>query len=613
MKKLGRYDVIGVIGSGAMGWVYECRDPNLDRRVAIKTIKVENLSTNARFEYETRFKVEAHSAARLQHPHIVSVYDSDREAGISFLVMEFIEGQDLKHHLDAGKLFSLRETLNIMVALLSALDYAHRQHIVHRDVKPANLLIDLKGSVKLTDFGVARIQNSGEVTRTQGSVVGTLKYMSPEQIQSLPVDSRTDIFAAGVVLYQLLTGLRPFEADTDFGVIQKIVSYSPAAATTLNPQLPLAIDSVVYRALAKSRDERFATASEFSDALLDACRETDAWQAKPLPVPSKPRDPPNPTLIATQEFSPISDGSSTVTQEIELVYWKEIRDSTEPEDLKVFLTQFPKGIYAALAQRRIRQLSPVIQKQLQIQSIENTNVAQDAVAGVSDTTHEQSSTVGSLVSSKKVASTGIKATPLNPVKDTSNPSTGLTSERKPLMKRLAIRWATALLVAFVSVVSVWSFLQKSTPGDTRSPAANISSSPSDVILDKSTSVVILKANTASSEAALDVRTKTVTPIMAKASVDEKAAPSKGKKFTQDEPVRSPPVDSTKQGDSFGQTAQASSKSRVTNPGQFCEDRMLLGFQMCMSEQCEKAAFFNHAVCIERRRMDQKRREQEQFR
>ena len=612
MKKLGRYDVIRVIGSGAMGWVYECRDPNLDRRVAIKTIKVENLSADARSEYETRFKVEAHSAARLQHPHIVSVYDSNRDAGVSFLVMEFIEGHDLKQHLDAGKLFSLRETLNIMVALLSALDYAHRQQIVHRDVKPANLLIDLKGYVKLTDFGVARIQNSGEVTRTQGSVVGTLKYMSPEQIQSLPVDSRTDLFAAGVVLYQLLTGLRPFEADTDFGVIQKIVSFSPVAATLLNPQLPLAIDSVVDRALAKSRDERFTTASEFSDALLNACCETDAWLAKPLSVPSRLPDPPSQTLAATQEFSPISDGSSTVTQEIELVYWKEIRDSTEPEDLNVFLTQFPKGIYAALAQRRIRQLGLGSQEYSQFQLTQDTNVAQGAVAGVTDTTRQNSLTSSSPFLSQD-ASTGIRATQLNVVKDTAKIAVGLTSEQHTRTKQSAILWSAGLVVACAGVVSVWSFLPKSSPGDTRSPAANISTPTSAVVLDKAKSAVILMENTALSEADLDLKTQTATPAKPKASSVEKATTSKTKIFQQEEPARSPPTSTAKQSNSIGQTAQAPSKSRAVNPRQFCEDRLLLGFQMCMSDQCEKAAFFSHADCIERRSMDQRRREQEQFR
>ncbi|MDP3606666.1 MAG: serine/threonine-protein kinase, partial [Polaromonas sp.] len=175
LNKLGRYDIIRVLGKGAMGLVYEARDPNLNRRVAIKTIKVENLSEEAAAEYEARFKTEAHSAARLQHPNIVSVYDSDRHGDMAFLVMEFIQGEDLKHHLDAGKRYSLEQSLAMMRELLSALEYAHRQSIVHRDVKPANLLIEADGRVKLTDFGVARIQDSGEATRTQGSMVGTLK------------------------------------------------------------------------------------------------------------------------------------------------------------------------------------------------------------------------------------------------------------------------------------------------------------------------------------------------------------------------------------------------------------------------------------------------------
>ena len=190
LKKLGRYELIRVLGKGAMGMVYEGRDPNLDRRVAIKTIKVENLTAEEAAEYEVRFRTEARSAARLQHPNIVSVYDSDRDVDVAYLVMEFIQGDDLKHHLDKGDVYTLEQTLGIMSDLLSALDYAHRQNIVHRDIKPANLLIETSGRIKLTDFGVARIQDSGDVTRTQGSMVGTLKYMSPEQVQGQPIDSR---------------------------------------------------------------------------------------------------------------------------------------------------------------------------------------------------------------------------------------------------------------------------------------------------------------------------------------------------------------------------------------------------------------------------------------
>ncbi|MFZ2296277.1 MAG: serine/threonine-protein kinase, partial [Polaromonas sp.] len=273
LKKLGRYDLIRVLGKGAMGMVYEGRDPNLDRRVAIKTIRVENLSEEAAAEYEHRFRVEARSAARLQHPNIVSVYDSDRDGDMAFLVMEFIQGEDLKHHLDQGKRYSLSQAVEIMVQLLSALDYAHRQNIVHRDIKPANLLIEADGRVKLADFGVARIQDSGEATRTLGTMVGTLKYMSPEQVQGRPVDARADLFAAGIVLYQLLTGRRPFDGDSDFAVIQQVVGHSPAAPSSVNPSLPAAIDAVVAAALAKSRKQRFATAQEFSAALQAASRE----------------------------------------------------------------------------------------------------------------------------------------------------------------------------------------------------------------------------------------------------------------------------------------------------------------------------------------------------
>lgn len=376
LNKLGRYDLIRVLGRGAMGLVYEARDPNLDRRVAIKTILVENLSDEAAAEYEVRFRTEARSAARLQHPNIVSVYDSDRDLDIAYLVMEFIEGEDLKYHLDRGRAYTLAQTLGIMRDLLSALDYAHQQSIVHRDIKPANLLIEASGRVKLTDFGVARIQDSGEATRTQGTMVGTLKYMSPEQIQGHPVDARADLFAAGIVLYQLLTGKRAFDAETDFALIQQIVSHEPAAPSQLNPQLPPALDAVMARALAKSRNQRYATAQAFSDALQEASRQA----ADPTVVPpSSSRDKrvaatwtatlrAGESLLNTQPGSglavdtatPIHTGTNTggsiVTQELELVYWKDIKDSTDVEDIEVFLAKFPTGVYADLARRRLKKL-----------------------------------------------------------------------------------------------------------------------------------------------------------------------------------------------------------------------------------------------------------------
>lgn len=364
LKKLGRYELLRVLGKGAMGVVYEGRDPNLDRRVAIKTVKVENLSEEAAAEYEHRFRTEARSAARLQHPNIVSVYDSDRDGDVAFLVMEYIQGDDLKHHLDRGVRYSLEQSLKIIRDLLSALDYAHKQGIVHRDIKPANLLIEPGGRVKLTDFGVARIQDSGEATRTQGSMVGTLKYMAPEQVQGQKIDARADLFSVGVVLYQLLTDKRPFDGDNDFSIIHQIIGHEPPPPSSVNPKLPAALDAVMARALAKTREERFATARDFAVALQAAIRraedQTVVPPANPLkrvePAASRPLSVPGtaPGGLAT---SPTSGSITSVTQELELVYWKDVKDSTDAEELQGFLDKFPSGIYADLARRRLRRLS----------------------------------------------------------------------------------------------------------------------------------------------------------------------------------------------------------------------------------------------------------------
>ncbi|HEY8051056.1 MAG TPA: serine/threonine-protein kinase, partial [Ramlibacter sp.] len=356
LKKLGRYELVRVLGKGAMGIVYEGRDPNLDRRVAIKTVKVENLSEEAAAEYEHRFRTEARSAARLQHPNIVSVYDSDRDGDIAFLVMEYIQGDDLKHHLDKGVRYTLEQSLKMIRDLLSGLDYAHKQGIVHRDIKPANLLIEPGGRVKLTDFGVARIQDSGEATRTQGSMVGTLKYMAPEQVQGQKIDSRADLFSVGVVLYQLLTDKRPFDGDNDFSIIHQIIGHHPPAPSTINERLPGAIDAVVARALAKNRDERFATARDFAAALQSAIRRAEDQTIVPPANPLKKADTGGTGSGAQQSNAGVATSPSTVTQEVELVYWKDIKDSTDPEEFEAFLTKFPAGIYADLARKRLRKL-----------------------------------------------------------------------------------------------------------------------------------------------------------------------------------------------------------------------------------------------------------------
>jgi eukaryotic-like serine/threonine-protein kinase len=357
IQHLGRYDIVRVLGQGAMGVVYEGRDPNLDRRVAIKTVRVVGMAANEIVEYEQRFKTEARSAGRLQHPNIVSVYDSDKHVDAmgqtAYIVMEFVQGEDLKHFLDQGKRFSLEQTAYMMNDLLAALDYAHRNKIIHRDIKPANMLLTKEGRIKLTDFGVARITDSGEATKTSGGTVGTLKYMSPEQVAGKGVDSSSDLFSAGIVLYQLLTGVRPFDGEGYLDIVSKIVKEDPTPPSRIVGALPPALDAVVAKALAKSKLDRFSDAASFAAALKSAVNNAD--------LTITPSAQARPEVLEGIGTFPGSVGSgssgSTVTQELELVYWKDIKDSNEPEVLEGFLKRFPVGIYADLAKRKLKSLA----------------------------------------------------------------------------------------------------------------------------------------------------------------------------------------------------------------------------------------------------------------
>jgi eukaryotic-like serine/threonine-protein kinase len=357
IQHLGRYDILRVLGQGAMGVVYEGRDPNLDRRVAIKTVRVVGMAANEIVEYEQRFKTEARSAGRLQHPNIVSVYDSDKHVDAmgqtAYIVMEFVQGEDLKHFLDQGKRFSLEQTAFMMSDLLAALDYAHRNKIIHRDIKPANMLLTKEGRIKLTDFGVARITDSGEATKTSGGTVGTLKYMSPEQVAGKGVDSSSDLFSAGIVLYQLLTGVRPFDGEGYLDIVSKIVKEDPTPPSQIVGALPPALDAVVAKALAKSKLDRFPDAASFNAALKSAVNNAD--------LTITPSAQARPEVLEGIGTFPGSVGSgssgSTVTQELELVYWKDIKDSNEPEVLEGFLKRFPVGIYADLAKRKLKSLA----------------------------------------------------------------------------------------------------------------------------------------------------------------------------------------------------------------------------------------------------------------
>lgn len=267
LKQLGRYTIVRTLGAGAMGVVYEGLDTKLHRQVAIKTI-IKNVLVDPELsaEYSTRFIREAQAVAHLNHPNIVAIYDVGEESGIVYFVMEFIQGNELKEHMSSGVQVPLPNALGIIIELLGALDYAHQNDIVHRDIKPANIMIDRSGRVKLTDFGVVKVMDSLEVTQS-GTVVGTPGYMSPEQIMGLSVSPGADIFAVGVILYQLLTNQKPFIGDTAFAIQHKIVHEDPIPPSKINAALSPFFDEVINKALAKKPDQRYAHAREFADEL----------------------------------------------------------------------------------------------------------------------------------------------------------------------------------------------------------------------------------------------------------------------------------------------------------------------------------------------------------
>jgi len=273
ISSLGKYEIRRQIGRGAMGVVYEGYDPLIKRIVALKTIRADQLADDDSASVVARFRREAQAAGRLNHPNIVSIYDFGEDAGVWYIAMEFIQGRELKECFESNERFRIADIGRIMGQILGALDYSHRQGVIHRDIKPANIFLLPDGSVKVADFGIAHIEASN-LTQA-GTVMGTPSYMSPEQIQGLPVDGRSDLFSAGVILYQFLTGERPF-AGSSTTTMQKVLKEDPMPPSLLNVQVMPEMDAVVRKALAKRPDERYQSAREFADAINSAVEVANA-------------------------------------------------------------------------------------------------------------------------------------------------------------------------------------------------------------------------------------------------------------------------------------------------------------------------------------------------
>ena len=266
MDQIGRYEILNELGRGAMGVVYLARDTKIGREVAIKTIKLADQADESETErLRERLFREAQSAGRLTHPGIVTIYDVAEEAGLAYITMEFVDGETLQAMMDSGRAEDPEFISDILRQTASALDYAHSKEIVHRDVKPANIMVTADGTVKITDFGIARISSS-KLTQT-GTVMGTPSYMSPEQVRGDPIDGSSDQFSLGVITYELLTDEKPFAGDSLTAVMFKIVSGDVRPPSEISSGISEPLESAVLRALSKSGGERFPSCASYSEAV----------------------------------------------------------------------------------------------------------------------------------------------------------------------------------------------------------------------------------------------------------------------------------------------------------------------------------------------------------
>lgn len=294
VQTLGRYEIRGTLGRGAMGVVHDGFDPAIGCRVAIKTVRLPDQADADAQEEVARFRRESQAAGRLTHPNIVSVYDFGETGDVAFIIMEYVDGPTLKALLDKQERFPPATIQRIMDDVLAGLRFSHERGIVHRDIKPANVMLTSDGQAKIADFGIARIENS---SMTQvGTVLGTPAYMSPEQFMGQVVDARTDLYSTGVLLYQLLTGDRPFDGGFST-IMHKALHTDPPMPSEVTVTAPAALDAVVRRAMAKRPEDRFASAGEFAEAIRAAMKPGATQEATVIlrrPVEAAPSPAPKP-------------------------------------------------------------------------------------------------------------------------------------------------------------------------------------------------------------------------------------------------------------------------------------------------------------------------------
>jgi serine/threonine protein kinase len=295
--QLGRYVIQSELGRGAMGVVYKATDSVLERAVAVKTVNI-TLEREYADKYEKRFYQEAKAAGSLNHPNIVTIHDVGKAGDVVYMAMEYIEGVELRTLIGEGKPLRLPQALSIAAQVAEGLAFAHQRGVVHRDIKPANIMVVANGPVKITDFGIARMRGSGDLTQT-GMLLGSPKYMSPEQVIGKRADQRSDLFSLGVILYEMLCGVAPFNGENVTALMYQIVNFVPPAPSSVNAAVPEMLDLIVAKMLAKPLEERYQDAAELARDLRECERHIAAATATAQPATSTSTLPlgPQPKLV----------------------------------------------------------------------------------------------------------------------------------------------------------------------------------------------------------------------------------------------------------------------------------------------------------------------------
>jgi serine/threonine protein kinase len=316
--KLGKFIIEAVLGKGAMGIVYKARDPFINRMVALKTIRKDLLGdlesgTNQKNLVITRFKREAQAAGLLSHPNIVSVFEYGAVQGTAFIAMEYVQGRSLKEIFARNERFEMDAIVKIMLQILGALAYSHKHGIVHRDIKPSNVMMMPDGQVKIMDFGIAHMESS-DLTQ-MGVRLGTPNYMSPEQFMGQKVDGRSDLFSAGIIFYQFVTGENPFDGPSITTIMHRLLSQEPLDPFKLNFHVSTEQNQIIKQALSKRPEDRFQTAEAFSQAITEAFDAKPTGQKQQAP---EPMDDSSEIIILSETISEKGENSSSAVPESEM-------------------------------------------------------------------------------------------------------------------------------------------------------------------------------------------------------------------------------------------------------------------------------------------------------